>query len=56
MQYIQNFIQNNKINDDILRRGDDSQKQKALQNRDRYNKAIQVLTEDMIKLSATITE
>ena len=56
MQYIQNFIQNNKINDDILRRGDDSQKEKALQNRERYNKAIQVLTEDMIKLSATITE
>ena len=52
MQYIQNFIANNKINDDILARGDDDMKAHALQNRERYNKAIQTLTEDMIKLSA----
>jgi len=52
IQYIQNFIANNKINDDILSRGDDTMKEHALQNRERYNKAIQTLTEDMIKLSA----
>lgn len=54
MQFIQNYIQNNRINDDILHRGDDSIKEQALQNRHRYNHAIQVLTEDMIKLASSV--